>query len=78
VTTQRGWTIRILFRSRPRAVASEDPHGQSYLRAGNTKRACETLSAFIKEVRAAGRRISPTQAQELIITAQRIRGAIGC
>ena len=51
---------------------------QSYLAAGNTKRACETLSAFIKEVRAAGKRISPDQALQLTATAQRIRAVIGC
>lgn len=60
------------------SLADKVRAAQSYLSAGNTKRSCDTLNAFIKEVRAAGKRISPTRAQELITAAQRIRAAIGC
>ena len=60
------------------SLADKVRTAESYLRAGNTKRACDTLSAFIKEVRAGGKRISPDQALQLTATAQRIRGAIGC
>ena len=60
------------------SLADKVRSAQSYLRSGNTTRACETLSAFINEVRAAGKRISPARAQELIRTAQRIRAVIGC
>lgn len=63
------------------SLADKVRRARSYLRAGNTNRACDTLTVFIIEVRVRtllGNRISPAQAREIIETAQRIRAVVGC
>jgi hypothetical protein len=61
------------------SLADEISQAQSYLAAGNTAGACNTLTGFTNEVRAqSGKSINTATAQQLTTTAQRIQKVIGC
>ncbi len=61
------------------SLADKVDVAQSYVASGDTAGACETLRAFVNDVRAlSGRRMSRGQALGLITTAERIQTVIGC
>jgi hypothetical protein len=61
------------------SVADKIARVQSYLAAGDRVDACNTLGAFINQVRAqSGKQISASTAAALISSAQRIEAVLGC
>jgi serine protease len=61
------------------SLAKKVARAQSDLAAGKTAKACRTLGAFTKEVRAqSGKSITPSTAQQLIADAKSIQTALAC
>ncbi|MDA8355811.1 MAG: HYR domain-containing protein [Actinomycetota bacterium] len=62
-----------------KSLAEKVQVARSSLSAGNIRRTCSTLSAFVKEVQAqAGKKLGSSLAHQLIADAQRIQAVLSC
>jgi hypothetical protein len=61
------------------SLVSKVQDATTYAAAGDKADACQTLDAFIQEVRAqSGKKLTAAQAAQFIAEAQRIKLALGC